>query len=380
MIIDVQELGREWLKKVQLSKWPEQYKNAKTGATYAPHNELEHKFVYSDTPRYMLLKGGEGAGKSVAGIIKTLNRLRRGMSGIMVAPDFEHFKKSLWPEFKLWCPWQVVIDSQQRRQSEAWEPSGHFTLVIKNELGGYSELSCGGAKESEIDSWRGPNKSFVLMDEASRHREPKALKVFDGRVRIPGPANEPGQIFFTTTPEMHWLYDYFGPLKDGDELANFKQDSFVATVRAKENEANLEDGYVEKRAQSLNAAEVRVFLDAEWERISDVEKFVNLVWWENCYEPLPAVTRSEPMVIALDAAKGSTGSTLADCFAVVGVTRHPSRPKDVAIRYCGIWQPTQGQLLDYEPIENRFTILYKQMKAKNRTHACCTAIRKGDIE
>lgn len=384
-MIDYQKLGQKRLKDLQVSQWPEQYTNRKTGKVYEPHNEQEHQFVYSDTPRYMLLKGGEGAGKSVAGIIKTLNRLKRGMSGIMVSPDFEHFKKSLWPEFKLWCPWNVVIDSQQRRQSEGWEPSGHFTLVFKNNLGGYSELSCGGAKESEIESWRGPNKSFVDFDEYSRHRTPKALKVFDGRVRIAGPANEPGQIFFTTTPEMHHLYDYFGPLQDGDALANFKQDAFTATVKAKENKANLEEGWIEKRAQSLDEAEVRVFLDAEWESISDVEKFINIIWWDNCQESLPAVTRSEPMVIALDAAKGSTGTTLTDCFAVVGVTRHPHRSKDVAVRYCGIWQAEKGKLLDYAPIEIEVRRLAKEFAIIEFTydpyqlHYICTKLRTEGI-
>jgi phage terminase large subunit-like protein len=34
------------------------------------------------------------------------------------------------------------------------------------------------------------------------------------------------------------------------------------------------------------------------------------------------------------------------------VTRHPQRKAEIAVRYCGIWQPAKGELLDFEPIEN----------------------------
>ncbi len=138
-MLDFQKIGRQLLKELKVSKWPDEYTNRKTGKVYKPHNEQEHQFIYSDTPRYMLLKGGEGAGKSVAGIIKTLNRLRRGMSGIMVSPDLPHFKKSLWPELVDWIPWQVVIDRHRYMQQTGWLPSEAFTIMVfKNDLGNYS--------------------------------------------------------------------------------------------------------------------------------------------------------------------------------------------------------------------------------------------------
>lgn len=343
------KVARQKRKTLKRVTWPESYSN---GTTYQPHNDLERSFVYNDNPRYALLKGGEGAGKSVAGIIKTLNRLRRGMSGIIVSPDLEHFKKSLWPEFRRWCPWQCVIPRHQYRQAEGWEPSKTFLLVFKNEVGGYSELLCGGAKESEIGAWEGPNVNFVHFDEARRHREPVAIKTFDGRIRIPGPNGEPPQMFLTTTPRKHWLYDYFGPVKEQDPLADFKANSFVATVLTQENAVNLEPGFVDLRRMSLNENEARILLGAEWEDESDTEKFVNIIWWDNCREDIPALRRDEPIVIALDANKGSTTvGYIADTFSVVAVSRHPARPEDVAVRYCGIWQPQPGQLMDYQPIE-----------------------------
>src|ERR1051326_5404988 len=66
--------------------WPDEYVNCDTGKSYEPHHEDERKFVYEDGPSNALARGGEGSGKSVAGIIKDLNRLRRGCTGIMVSP------------------------------------------------------------------------------------------------------------------------------------------------------------------------------------------------------------------------------------------------------------------------------------------------------
>jgi hypothetical protein len=126
--------------------WPSEYTSKRTGQPYQLNTPQVRQFIDNDTPRYALLKGGEGGGKSAAGVIKDLNRLRRGCNGIMVSTDLEHFKKSIWPTFKEWCPWHCVIPSQRRRQAPSWEPSKVFTMVLKNEVGGYSELVCGGAK------------------------------------------------------------------------------------------------------------------------------------------------------------------------------------------------------------------------------------------
>lgn len=340
--------------------WPDQYTNATTGKVYTPHNDQEAHFVTSDNERYLLLKGGEGGGKSVAGIIKNLERLRRGMDGIMVSPDLEHFKKSLWPEFVNWCPWHRVIERQRYRQRAGWEPTKAFTLVFENDVNGTSKLICGGAKESEIGSWEGPNVSFIHFDEARRHKEPVAIKTFDGRARIPGPNGESPQIYFTTTPRKHWLYEYFAGAPGDEESRNgipdkmlaryaeFKQNAYVATVLTRENAANLEEGFADKRALTFTTeSEIGVHLLAKWEDEEDFEKFVNITWWDACQQPLPALDNHTPMVLALDAAKGGE-TNRPDCFAMVGVTK---AGENVLVRYCGIWQPGPGELLDFAPIE-----------------------------
>jgi hypothetical protein len=318
--------------------WPIKYKSTKTGKEYEPQNEDVAEFINNFEQRYLLLKGGEGGGKSCAGVIKDLNRLRRGMNGIMVGTDLEHFKKSIWPTFKEWCPWHCVIERHRYRQVEGWEPSQSFTLVFKNEVDGYSELICGGAKEDRIGQWTGPNVNFVHFDE----------------------------------PRKHWLFEYFAGAKGDEDSLNlvpdeiksrykdFKRDAAVYTVLTAENPA-IDQVFVRQRAQTLNEAEARILLHALWEDDTDIEKFVNIIWWDNCQEATQPIRRDEPAVIALDAATGSENpGYIADCFAMVMVTRHPNRKSDIMVRYCGIWEPSPGAYLDFQSIENELRRLCKE--------------------
>ena len=332
--------------------WPTEYRNSDTGKIYKPHTDDEAIFVLDFGQRYGLAKGGEGAGKSVLGVIKVLGRLARGMSGIMVSPNLPHLKKSLWREFRLWCPVNVLIPKHQYRLRQEWEPQEAFELVFVNG----ASLIVGGIEKP--GSWEGPNVNFAHIDEG-RHAEAAALKVLDGRCRIAGPNGESPQLWITTTPKKNWLFEYFGPIRTDDPFLSFKQNSLVVTLPVELNRANLAEGYIESRRNSLTESEARILMDAEWEDQADSEKFINSLWWDNCQEPLPALTRSEPCVIALDAAKGSETS-MADTFAVVMTSRHPNRHADVAVRYCGIYQAQAGQMIDFLPIENEIKRLCQE--------------------
>jgi len=328
------------------SRWAsdgKEYWNAERGKCYTPHHDDERRFVNDDAPRYALARGGEGGGKSVAGIVKTLERLRRGMSGIMVSPDFEHFKRSLWPEFRRWCPWQNVAANQRRRQSAGWEPQRPFAMIFENG----ASLLCGGIEDAE--AYRGPNVHFAYFDEASRKKDPAALKVLDGRARLPGPRGEPPQVFMTTTPAMNWLFDYFGPEKENDPFAAFKRDSVQIILRTDDNEkaGNLAGGFAQKRRQTLSEAEARVLLEAAWEDINDGAAFLpSMTIFDACKETLPAADRRTAIVLAVD------GAVTGDTFGVVGVSRHPQRRGDVAVRVIEAYEP-QGRPLDYDLIERR---------------------------
>lgn len=326
-----------------ISAWPTIYVNRDTGRTYTPHHEAERRFVAEDGPwRYGLAKGGEGGGKSTCGVIKTLERLRRGMSGIMVGTDLEHFKKSLWPEFRRWCPWDQVVPAQRRRQHIAWEPQHAFSLAFING----AVLLCGGIDDPA--SWEGPNANFFHFDEARRKKDPQALKVLDGRIRIPGPNGEPPQGWITTTPRKHWLYDYFGPAITSapDPFADFKHRSYVIDLLTKDNATNLAPGFVEDRARTLTEAEQRVLLEAAWEDIDDVDRFLpSMTWWDACRDDIPPLDDRTPVVAAMD------GAVSGDNFALVLVSRHPARPRDIMVRGLLMWEP-RGTPLDFIAIQN----------------------------
>jgi len=282
-----------------------------------------------------------------------LERLRRGMNCIAVSPDLQHFKKSFWPVFREWCPWSQVVPKHQRYSNKEWEPSSAFQIVFNNRASVYM----GGIRDAT--SWFGGNVSFVLFDEGSRYPDDSAFTSLLGRCRIEGPNGEPPQIAITTTPEMNWLHERFGGVEgrelvdvaDDDPFLDFKRaDALVVRLRTEENLANLDPDYVESQRRALSPAEFALFMEAKWVRVDSAEKFVNIVWWDACREQMPELGRSEPMVLAVDASKGGATS-LPDTFAVVGVTKHPGRAGDLAMRYCGIWEPNPGELMDYAPIE-----------------------------
>lgn len=326
------------------------YANSETGRRYQPHHDAEQHFVYDDRPRRALAKGGEGGGKSVAGIVKALEKLRRGMPGIMGSPDFEHFRRSLWPEFRRWCPWASVVPRHRYRSSPEWEPTKPFTIVFETPERRLVPVLCGGFDDPT--GWEGPNVNWAFFDEARRHKVPAMLKVLDGRCRLAGPLGEPPQLFLATTPRKHWLFEYFGPLQPDDPFASFKAEALVVDLLTVDNAANLAEGYVDRRRESLTEAEARVLLDAAWEDIDDVDRLLpSMILWDACREVLPPLSRQEPMVLAVDAAKGRL-TAASDCFGILGLTRHPSRRDDVAVRFAQTWQARAGQVINFQGTED----------------------------
>jgi len=260
------------------------------------------------------------------------------------SPNLPHFKRSLWPEFRRWCPWDQVVDAHQRYGKLEWEPHEPFNIVFKNG----ATLHCAGIEKP--GSLEGPNINFAHFDEARHHPDANALKVLDGRVRIPGPDNEPPQIWLTTTPAMNWLFTYFGPVEADDPFLSFKQAARDIVLLTVDNEINLFDGFAQARSQTLTELEARVLLEAQWEDLTEGQPFLpDMTWWDHCREELPPLRPHEPLIIGLDAATGRT-SSVSDCFAIVGVTRHPDPAKadnSVAVRYAKTWQARPGGKIDY---------------------------------
>jgi hypothetical protein len=206
----------------------------------------------------------------------------------------------------------------------------------------------------------------------------------DGRARILGRKKEPPQVYITTTPRKHWLYKFWGPIQDEEPFEAFKLDSYVATVKTKENAANLSASFHLDRAKSLTTTEQRIHLEAEWEDEADVEKFVNIAWWDACRDDLPKMTKHWPMVVGLDASKGGA-TTLPDTFAIVGVSRHPDDRDILVVRYKQIWKPPPGGLLDFEQPKNEIRRLSQTYAILEfvydpyQLHDTCTTLRKEGI-
>jgi hypothetical protein len=359
---EIKALYQKIIEKYGPEIWiPMLYFNSDSHKFYMPHHWQEAGFVYTDGDldwstgqklpkpwRNGLLKGGEGSGKSVAGVVKDLERVRRKMNGILASPDLVHFKKSLWPEFKRWCPWQHVVPDQQRRGAAEWEPDKPFTLTFKNDC----QVICGGMDEPE--KWEGSNVSWAHLDEARRKKTASALKVINGRIRIPGTNGELPQAWYTTTPKKHWLYAYFGPWEkpgEVDPLARFKLSAYTVTLKTQDNEdaGNLADGYTAERGSSLTPAEARVLLNADWEDIDDIERFLpSMLFWDSCLEPgLKPLDKHRPVVLAADAGIRN------DNFALIGITGHQdaSRKSQAQIAFSRVWKPRPGKALDFDLIE-----------------------------
>lgn len=363
------------LKKSLGPPWPDTYVNRDTRKVYTPHHDDERSVLESDTPSYVLVKGSEGSGKSVMGIVKTLERVRRKCSGVILSPDLPHLKRSLWLEFRRWIPWNQVIPKHRYMQPEGWQPYAPFRIVFRNG----ASLEIGGIDEP--GSWEGPNVNFCFMDEMRRKKSAEAIKVMAGRIRIPGPGGIPPQLFICTTPRKHWLYEYFGgvkikcldcfstepvPIQEGhpfqcmrcggesldiiDHLYDFKLDSRVITLHIRDNVSNLQADFAHKRSLVLTEAEARVLIDAEWEDIDESQAFLpHMIWWEDCAGSLPPLSKSDPIIVAMDAATGRVSGE-SDCFGILAVSRHPDSDKSdpvVAVRYVAVWRAPRGGKIDY---------------------------------
>jgi len=326
------------------SHWPKltEYRNSDTGRFYKPHSKEELEFITNNTAMALLARGGEGAGKSVAGIIKSLEYAKNGCHGLCVSPDLPHFRRSLWPEFRRWCPWEFVVDRHQYMQPFDWSPNGNFTLAFTTG----AVLYMGGADEQDPKAQEGANVTFAHYDEARRHKTATIFKTLEGRVRIPCGGRKP-QLFITTTPAKHWLFDYFGPLLPDDKLASFKARSLDVILKTADNLENLDPGFIEDRRSVLTESEARVLLEAEWEDIEDADRFLpSMTLWDILRVNLPALTKKEPMVVALDAGISS------DQFGMIGTTRHPERHDECAIRFVMKWEAKNGRDIDFDGTED----------------------------
>ena len=97
--------------------------------------------------------------------------------------------------------------------------------------------------------------------------------------------------------------------------------------------------YYAEQEQTLRPSQFRRLHLNEWAQAE--EAFLPIGWWDACREDLPELDAHTAMVIGVD------GAVSGDSFAVVGVTRHPERPDDVAVRMWGVWKPPPGGQINF---------------------------------
>jgi phage terminase large subunit-like protein len=115
-----------------------------------------------------------------------------------------------------------------------------------------------------------------------------------------------------------------------------------------------EDGarYYAEQERTLRPSQFRRLHLNEWTQSE--EAFVQIEWWDACEEELPELDDRTPLVLAVD------GAVSGDCFAIAGVTRHPVRHDDVAVRLWGLWEPPSGGKIDFdEPFQELLGLMQK---------------------
>lgn len=140
---------------------------------------------------------------------KALFKIKQGLSGAVMSPDFENFRTSTWPEFRDWIPWQMVVPKHRFRASPSWEPIKPFSIVFING----AHVYCKGLKDPE--SARGSNVNWFWYDEGRRDPTGLGWKNAIAFCRV----GEKPQAWCTTTMAGtdHWTNTFFEG-KSSDEL------------------------------------------------------------------------------------------------------------------------------------------------------------------
>ena len=169
------------------------------GSPYNP-TEYQEKFCQS-SGIFVGFWGSRGSGKSSAGAQKALKKISQGQNGIIANADFENLKISTWPEFREWCPWEMVVPKHRYRSNPEWQPTQPFVLAFRNGV----RVIVKGIKDPH--SARGPNVNWFWFDEAQRTDEALAWQTAIASVRI----GKNPQSFATFTPNGvgHWTTELF---------------------------------------------------------------------------------------------------------------------------------------------------------------------------
>lgn len=140
-----------------------------------------------------------------------------------------------------------------------------------------------------------------------------------------------------THNDIDWPFDDQPPIYINEKARSFAywDDGVIARRMPWQTQAYYDAQEATLRPQAFERLHLNYWT-------SSVSSFIPVEWWNACYEQLPVPTIHEPMVLGVDAAVSS------DCCAIVGVTRHPARNEDVAVRLCRVWTPPTNGKIDLD--------------------------------
>ena len=199
--------------------------------------------------------------------------------------------------------------------------------------------------------------TLVLMDEAAfmSYGEDlySALKpTIDGG----------GQLFVVSTAngETGFFYKLW---KDAEKLINNFKTLFLSWRAPHRTDAWRQRVAQEAISSVIDLQEYPNTPEEAFQATGQDRFLQSMLWWKACGpsadnpEPVPPLTKNDPMVIALDA--GGTGTdpeTMADSFGMVACSIHPTNPNLIAVQYEREWKPKRkGAPLNYDEIEQEIT-------------------------
>lgn len=278
-------------------------------------HDWQHR-VLDEAQRFNVLACGRRWGKTTLALDLLTNPALDGLPVAYFAPTY----KMLDEFWRLLCG--VCADVTETRNASL------------HRLG----LMTGGV----IDMWsltepnvaRGRKYARVVVDEAAQI---DGLLSAWGAVMRPTLADYQGDAWFLSTPHGH---------NDFEALYGRAGGEWAAWQRSTADNPYIAPGEVDAMRRDLGDLYAAQEVDAEFIDAEIAERYLpSVVLWDACQAALPALDAHTPLVLAADAGVSN------DCFGLVGVTRHPERHDDIAVRLVRVWEP-RGTALDFPAIED----------------------------
>ncbi len=111
------------------------------------------------------------------------------------------------------------------------------------------------------------------------------------------------------------------------------------------------DAYYDQERAALTPNEFDRVHRNQWSNGSNESFLPHISLWDACGQSLPLLSRREPLVVSLDAAKGRANAP-SDCFAMVVVGKMATHPGLVCVRYVKTWQARAGDAIDFAKVED----------------------------